>query len=256
MIHQKYVELIHKDIDKTISVSEKDLLDKYLRLHPEAFAVHQELSETEELLDKLPDNDPSVSLKQRILNSIDFNRYAHKEKKSIASSIATAFSRPRRKVTTSFAFGMVLGMIIISIIFYASYYNNSSELNNVFGTIGLSESEVFESVAVNSMDIAGKIDISKVANHYEIYVNLKSSKLYTLQMEFDQAKLKIDNLSLAELNNIQIEKGSGFIKFIESDNSPYSLLFSAKELHPNKIALKIFRDNGKLFEREIFLSSK
>jgi hypothetical protein len=254
MIEQKYIELIHKDIDKTISADEKVLLTNYLKSNPEAFTLHQELLETEELLDKLPSNDPSISLKQRILNSIDFNRYAHREQNPIVSYISTIFAGPQKKLAASFAFGMVVGIIIISIVFYASYYNSPTDLNNVFGTIGLSESEVFESVPVNSMDIAGKIEISKVANHYGIYVNLQSSKLYTMQMEFDQANLKVDNLSLDKLNNIQIEKGSGFIKLIESDNSPYSLLFSIKELHPNKIVLKILRDDKNLFQHEIPLS--
>jgi hypothetical protein len=157
MIDKKYLDLIHKDIDKKISDDEKVLLDDYLKSNTEAFTLHRELSETEELLDKLPNADPSVSLKQRILNSIDFNRYAHREKRSIAGFIAAAFNGPRRKLTSSFAFGMVVGIILIATIFYASYFNNPSELNNVYGTIGLSESEVFESVPVNSMDIVGKI---------------------------------------------------------------------------------------------------
>ena len=78
MIDQKYLELINKDIDDTISAPEKEVLDEYLKINPEAYSMHQELMEMDKLLDKLPDNDPSDSLKARILNSIDFNRYTIK----------------------------------------------------------------------------------------------------------------------------------------------------------------------------------
>jgi hypothetical protein len=255
MIDQKYLELFNKDIDKTISNSEKELLKQYFKSNPKADALHKDLFKTESLLDKLPDNEPSASLKQRILNSIDYNRYSNRKKKlNVIDYFTGLFTGPRKRIATSFAFGMISGIIILSVIFYTSYYN-SSELNNVYGTIGFHDSEVFESVEVNSMDITGEIEISKVTNHYKVDVNLKSSEKYTLQIDFDQANLKIDNLSLTELKNIQIEKGFGSIKLIGSDNSPYSLLLTAKELSPDKLMLKILRNNNRLFEREIILSN-
>src|ERR1039457_7000151 len=107
MVDQKYFELINKEIDNTISASEKELLDRYLKSNPEACVMSQELAETEKLLDKMPDKDPSVSLKQRILNSIDFDRYGYKKKRSIAGYFSAAFSGPRKKLTTSFAFGLL-----------------------------------------------------------------------------------------------------------------------------------------------------
>ena len=256
MVNQKYLELINKDIDNTISIAEKELLSIYLKTNPEAYAMHQELIETEKLLDKLPDNDPSVSLKRRILNSIDYNRYASKKRIPVVDFILSAFSGPRKRLTTSFAFGLAAGLIILSVIFYVSYYNNFKEQNTVFGTMGLPESEVLKSVEVNSMDITGKIEISKAANHFGVYVNLKSSRKYTLQIEFDQANLKVDDLSLTKLSNIQVKKEPGSIKLIESDNSPYSLLFSAREVYPHKFLLRILRDDKRLFEREILLSKR
>jgi hypothetical protein len=233
MVNQKYLELINKDIDNNISAYEKELLDNYLKTNPEAHALHQDLFEIENLLDKLPENDPSENLKKRILSSIDFNRYASKKRKSIGEYFIAAFTGLRKKTTVSFAVGMVTGIIVLSIVFYASYYNNFPRTNNVFGTIGIADSELLKSVEVNALDIGGKIEIKKVANQYGVYVNLKSSKEYTLQIELDKSSWKVGN---------------------KSDNSPYSLLLSANESYPHKLLLKIFRDDSKLFERAIVLS--
>ena len=54
MIDMKHLELIHKDIDKTISLNEKEKLDKYLNTNPEANVLHKELLRTEELLINFP----------------------------------------------------------------------------------------------------------------------------------------------------------------------------------------------------------
>ena len=256
MIDKKYLELINKDIDKTISLNEKGKLDQYLIENPDANVLYNELLKAEILLDKLPDKEPSASLKQSILNSIEYNRYSYKEKKTtILDYFSTIFSGSRTKVAVSFALGLVAGIIILSVIFYDSYINNHSDVNKTYGTMGLYEADVVESVTVNSNDISGEINISKGSNFYKFKIDLSSSERYYLLIEFDPAKVEVDNLSLAELNNIQIEKGIGSIKLIESGNSPYSLLFSVNALYPHKFLLKILRDNSKLFEREVILSN-
>lgn len=237
MIDQKYLELINKDIDHAISNSEKELLDAYLKTNPEASTMHQELTEIEKLLDKLPDNDPSESLTPRILNSIDFQRYSHKNRRNIKEYFSAAFIGPRRKLTASFAMGLVAGIILLSVIFYASFYNNVSDVKNVLGTMGLSESQVVEALNVNTDGISGKIDIIKAANQYAVYIDLRSSEKYTIQIELDKEILKIDNL--AEQTN----------------NSPYSLVISAKESSTHRFLITILREDRKLFERKFSLTN-
>ncbi|MEE9429918.1 MAG: hypothetical protein V3V16_02690, partial [Melioribacteraceae bacterium] len=62
MIKPKYIELINKDIDKIVSTSEKKILEKYLSQNEEAKILHKELLRTEELLDTLPETEPSENL--------------------------------------------------------------------------------------------------------------------------------------------------------------------------------------------------
>lgn len=240
MIDQQYLELINKDIDDTISEQEKEVLNEYLKINPSAYTMHQELSEIEKLLDKIPDKDPSDALKTRILNSIDVDRYTRKKKLGIKDYFFVSLSVPRKKLSASFALGLIAGMVLLSIIFYASFYNGFSEGNHIIGTMGLAESQVIQTVNVNSLDITGKIDIIKAADQYAIYVNLKSSGKYTLQVELDNEYLKIDNLAGTESNN----------------HSPYTLMFSVKERPPQKLLLTILREDSKMLKREISLKNE
>jgi hypothetical protein len=165
------------------------------------------------------------------------------------------FSTPRRKFVTSFALGLVTGIILFTVILFTSNYHNLSEPKDIVGTMGLHETETFKSINISTKGVAGRFDITKLSNHFEFNVNLKSSEKYTLQIEFNPSDLKIENLSLANLSNIKIEKNPGAIKIIGADTLPYTLLFLAKELTPQKVLLKILQNDNKLFEQEISLSN-
>jgi hypothetical protein len=256
MIDMKYLELIHKDIDKTISLNEKKKLDKYLKTNPEAFTLHIELLRTDQLLDKIPDKDPSINLKKMILNSIDYNRYTHTKKRStVIDFIYSMFSGSRSKIATSFAMGLLAAIAVISVIFYNSHDGSLSEINNIYGTIGITETEVVKSITVNSNNVSGKIEIGKGLNLYRFDIDLNSSKKYKLQVEFDPTNINIDNISLAKLNKIQLDKGPGFVIITGTDNDQYSLFFYTKKLSSEKFIVKIFRDEIKFFEREFVVSN-
>lgn len=65
MEKKKYIELMNKDIDKTITFSEKEELNQYLTENPDANLLYNELLKTENLLDKIPEGEPSINLKRR-----------------------------------------------------------------------------------------------------------------------------------------------------------------------------------------------
>lgn len=254
MIEEKYIELIHKDIDRTISSEEKESLEQYLSINSEAKNLHKDLLRTEELLDHLPENDPSSNLKKRILNSIDYNKYTSKKRKAfVPAYLSSLFSGSRIKIASSFAVGLVAVGIIISAIFYSSYFNGLSDNENILGTIGLAESETIESVIVNNPNISGKIEISKISNSYDFNIDLKSSEIYSLQIEYDPDNITYDDSSLENLKNIRIEKGTDNINLISNDAQSYSLSFYSKIVTPENFAIKIFKDGNKLFEQEVHL---
>ena len=50
MIDKNMIDLINKDIDKTISSSEKEKLSEYLKKNPDANALYNELLKSEHML--------------------------------------------------------------------------------------------------------------------------------------------------------------------------------------------------------------
>jgi hypothetical protein len=254
MEKKKYIELMNKDIDKTITSSEKDDLNQYLTENPDANIIYNDLLKTENLLDKLPEGEPSINLKKKILNSIDYNLYSNKKKQSsLLNYLSAIFSGVKTKLAVSFAVGFAAGVIILTIIFYKTSFNNQQDVNKTYGTMGLAN--VVESVTVNTNDISGKIDISKGTNQYGFNVNLNSLKKYNLQIDYNPKNVIFDNFSLKNLDYVQIDKGIGYIHISGSETPSYSLTFSTKGSIPDKFTIKIFSGEKILFVQEIFLTN-
>lgn len=255
MIDKNLIELINKDIDKSISLSEKEKLSQYLKENPDANVLYNELLQTEHMLDKLEDINPSSNLNERILNSIDYNLYSTKKiNPKILDYLSSIFSGSRTKYAVSFALGMIAGLIILTVIFYYSTFHDELEGYNTSGTIGLHNSSLVQTIDILSEDISGRVNLSKVGNSYSFNIKLNSQDKYRLLIEFDSANLSLDNLSLNDPNSVSLEKGPDYVQISGSQDLDYSFAFSAKVLTSEKFTLKISKDNREIFKKEIVVS--
>ncbi|HEX9252884.1 MAG TPA: hypothetical protein VF870_11620 [Ignavibacteriaceae bacterium] len=255
MIDKTMIELINKDIDKTISPGEKEKLSQYLKENPDANVLYNELLKAEHMLDKLEDLIPSPNLKERILNSIDYNLYSTKKKNSeVLDYLSSIFAGSRSKFAVSFALGMIAGLIILTVIFYNSTFHDELNNYNTSGTIGLHKSNIIQTIDILSEDIYGSVDVSKVNNFYGFDIKLNSQDKYRLLIEFDSANLSLDNFSLNDLNSVSLEQGPDYVQISGSQDLDYFLSFSAKASTSEKFILKILKENREVFKREVFVS--
>ena len=253
MIDEKYIELINKDIDKEITRKEKTLLESYLKSNPEARNLYDELVISENLLDKLPDNDPSVNLKKQILNSLDKNKYSRANKYStFRTFIHKTIFQTRYKIAFTFTLGLLAGLL-----FYSLLFNNQSteNHNNIYGTIGIN-SEVIKSIPVEASNIGGKLDIKWINNNLGLDFSLNSPEQYNLALKFNPDKTKFDNISFYGKNKIKLDSEDNILKLSESGNHNYMLLFSLNEEMTVNFNLQISRGGNIIFEKDIVVINK
>ena len=252
MIDEKYIELINKDIDKEITQKEKDLLESYLKSNPEAQNLYDELVSSESLLDKLPDNDPSVNLKKQILNSIDKDRYSPVKKESTFSNfIHQTLFQTKYKIAFTFTLGLLAGLLIFSLFFS----NQTTENNNIYGTVGIN-SEVIKSIPVEASNIGGKLDIKWINNNLGLDFSLNSPEQYNLALKFNPDKTKFDNISFYGKNKIKLDSEEDMLKLSESGNHNYMLLFSLEREMTVNFNLQISRGGNLIFEKDIVVINK
>ena len=255
MINSKYIELIHKDIDKNITQLEKKKLDEYLENNSEAKELHRELFRTEALLDKLPDSEPSPNLTKRILNSIDYNRYSSKTKKiSFSEYFGRIFKGSPLKIATSFGLVLIVGTLILFSIYLIPTFNNNLDNQNISGTIGLHKAELIETLKIDQNKITGDIKINRVNGLYKFNIDVHSAKQYNLEIKFNPANITIENYPPEY--NVKIGEDNSSIIFANSTKLVHEIVFSSKFKTDNKFSIMLFNDENKLFQREIVLSSK
>ena len=81
MVDQKYIVLMHKDIDDEISAAERILLLDYISKNSEAETLYQQLILVNKSLSDVKEIDPPAGLKPTIIAAIDPQRYSQNIKK-------------------------------------------------------------------------------------------------------------------------------------------------------------------------------
>ncbi len=255
MIDNKFLILINKEIDHTISKHEKRKLDQYLETNPEALSFYNQMIRSEKLLDEIPDVEPSINLKKKILNSIDYSLYSTKKTHpSNFHSLSNLFSGPHRKIAVSFALGLLLG-IIVSVVISYHIINGSNELNNVYGTMGMPETKFVKSVELNTDNFYGNIQISEGADFYILNFNIDSNDNYDIRLEYDPSQTNVKDFFCADLDNVKFVKSDNYVQISSANASHYSLNLRSDKLHQEKILVKVIRNNHNLLEKNIAISN-
>ena len=253
MIDKKYLELINKDIDKVITSKEKALLKEYLDSNSEAKSLYDELFATENLLDKLPDNDPSVNLKKQILNSIDKRRYSSNKNYSVFRHyIHQTIFQAKYKIAFTFTLGLLAGLFIYSFLLNNNQVTGNSDF---YGTIGISNYELVESIPLETSAIFGKVEILRSNNHLGIEFNLNSQDPYNLTLKYNQDNTSFDNISFYGKNNIKLASEKNMLRLSDSGSHKYRLIFLKNDQTPADFSLLITRAGNKIFEKEIVVNN-
>jgi hypothetical protein len=249
MIANKYLELIHKDIDKVITPQEKEVLSKYLASNADAEELYNELKETENLLDTLPKAEPSENLKKRILNSIDYNRYVPEKKQSILAGLFKG-KRP------GFALGIATLLILIGLFISNPNLISTFDQKDVSGTMGLYSAKEVAMLDIESEGVTGTIQVIKgsdpenAENNFGFSVELKSAGSYDLEITFDPSRTAFEEIINGD--NLVTGRRDDAVIISSGGISLYSILFSSAE-NSGVFNLKLSSEGTELYRQKVVI---
>ena len=248
MIDKKYIELINKEIDNLITKDEKIELHHYLSANESANEYYNELLQTNEYLNHIPDREPSENLKKQILNSIDFNKYPAK---TATNSFLKFFSIPKMKIAYTFAAGLMVGIIAFSLISNSSNYVNP---NDEFGTIGIenTEAKLIKVIPVNLSNISGNIELKNLKNDFLFNVDLNSSQKIDITITYP-SNMELQDFKPGLVNNIELSKGENFIKATNSVFHQYKVLLSQKDTNTSLTHIQIMQLGKIVLDESVLL---
>jgi len=232
MIDKKYIEWMHRAIDGDLASKDTEELMVYLQNNTEAQQLFEQLRQTVDILDNTKDIEPPANLKHRIMNSIDFSRYATTRQKSgFIEGLIEWLYRPQAKLIYAFAAGLLLGLFVLTPFIFKHPQPDAADLVGTIGVYPDIRFQTIQELPVRIPDINGKITIKKYQQLIKTAVNIKSNNTAHLTIEFDPAFLQWSQLLPGTTETVKMDYNVGNITLQISDNTNISLFF--RQLQPH-----------------------
>ncbi len=247
MNDKKYIELMNREIDDSITPDEKRDLYHFLSENREAGEYYDELLYSSNALNQVPEPVVPENLGKRILNSIDFTRYAGNPQKKRATNFIPGFNF---RYALTFAAGLLAGIFIYTLV---SITSDNFNRNEISGTIGIEKAVTLREVPINLSDIQGNISLKEKNNLYLFEIRLNSVSLVDLTISYPD-QMKLENFKPGIPGRISLVTGGNFIKAANSGPQQYTFSFTGTGTNPNPVHIELSQYGKKVFEREFALN--
>lgn len=231
MMDERQIRLMNKAIDGVLSSREKKQLDAYLQKNPDARKFYNDLLQTADLLSQTPKVEPPPNLKKRIMNAVDFSRYEIPTKDSSQKSIISQLlAQPKPQLAYIFAFGIIIGLILYSLLISRFEKTPALQLPDLYGTMGITEKTQFEkllNIPVKLPGISGAIVFRQYGLIIGCEMNLESANAFEFTLTYDNSQMEFIGLSPYLEKKLQFQSTSNVLRIFTSGKNQTMLIFDS-----------------------------
>lgn len=256
MNKEYFIELIHSEIDGTISHEEKEKLHQYLARDAEINQLYLQLVNSQQIIDRSEQIDPPDEMKDFILNSIDQNKYTVEKKANLFNRINDFIikTKPTPKYAYSFSIGLVLGAFAILMLLHD--FDNLPNIDSKISGAIISETvsgsfEITDNLEIDKPEVTGNIRVSRSSDLVKLELFITSEHNIEIKTEFDSNDIGF--ISFGQLHDTEekLNSGVGSLIFDHQGSNNYVLFFSNRSAGQSQIGIKIF--SKELIFEEIFI---
>jgi len=249
MVDQKFIVLMHKDLDGEISAPEKAQLLDYISKNSEAETYYQQLLSVNKSLSNVKEIDPPGELKSTILNTINPNRYSQDIKRESAIiEWRSFFQKQRVQVALAIAAGIMIGLVLYPLIGYSPRESDWRSAAEITGTIGPNDSVQEQkklSRTVNINKLKGSIDLVQTRDIIKIGFNLSGESSYNIHINYEPDILSVLSMQPQNAMKIGLHQYRNEIRLSAAD--PFALLFFRKSMDNCELPVTLFIDGKKVY---------
>lgn len=241
--HEKYLELIHAEMDGEASDEQLAALREYLASHPEAQNVYAELVMLTDVLNQVKEVEPPSDLRASILAGLP--------PRPRALEIGARASRLRLRIPLvrygyALAAGLLLGVLLTGVAF-----RNLSPLEkpDVYGTMTALDNSshyvVTEQMKLAAPDLGGSVELSRSGHNEMIVFDLNGKRAVEVEVRFDGSRAGLKGFSQQPNSIRSFEAKEGSISF-RSEGKQRSTVILASEKQAQLLLNLSFYVGGKL----------
>jgi anti-sigma factor RsiW len=247
MIADKYIELIHRELDGANTPAESARLKAYFAANPAAQQFYEELTEMSGMLKEVRAVEPPAHLQQVIMNMLPPNRYAAPAKASWLTALREWLeTKFNFKYAYAFAGGLTFGIVMYALLLQTTF--QPADLSKLSGTMAPAEQTATENFAIAAKEVSGNIAVRKSDELVLAEIALASQQPVELVIAFDETNVRFKGLDLFDQpapGDITIL--SNAVKLIHAGQRRYDMTFIKK--NAAALHVKILLAGNLVYER-------
>jgi hypothetical protein len=254
MIHERYLELMNKELDGETSSDESTELRRYLESNAEARTYYAELCSFVEVFGEAGEVQPPGNLEQRILCSINERRALEEVQREKTSRLSNIFS-PRKKLGLAFAAGIAAGLVILLVIYRALPESSSLRMKDLYGTLAERETAArsmvsAEPVDFNLSEVSGTASVKYLDDACIAALELTSTREIEVVISLPEEGV-LENFNSRQCAPSAIQSVGGNITLRTTGRCGFTVTFrDSRNAHP-PVNVRIFADGAPIFDKTI-----
>ncbi|GEM_PF-4014636 len=260
MIADKFIELIHHEIDGANSPDASAKLRAFLASNPEARTLYEELASVSSLLQEVKPIEPPAYLPHVIMNRLPRNRYASRSATNWAAGfrewLATKFSP---KYAFAFAGGAMMGIVMYVLFMQTTLQSPVEDWSKLSGAMIQHETienlKTVQTLEIVGQNVTGKIDLKIAGNLVAAEFALDSTQPIEVTISFDEKHLVLKSLTmLDESAASEAILISGAAQLTHAGRRRYAIVLTKKEPAAARLEFKIAGAGEVLYEKSAVIS--
>ncbi|TLY31089.1 MAG: hypothetical protein E6K56_05650 [Ignavibacteria bacterium] len=254
MIEERYITLIHREVDGLNSAEESSDLRSYLSHDAGASDYYRDILKLSNMLGAVPLVEPPLNLKKRILNSIAVHLPSRRQ--NLVSAMAAQFVQSLR-IHKSYAFvfasGLAIGIIGFSLLDGGSPPNQRESISHISGTMtrpGPFPALMFyDQGDLGAADVRGQVTLRGSRDLLLVELQVKGGRDVDVALDFAQDDVGFSSFSQQnpEPDNLRMEPNS--VRVGNAGENQYTLIFSRKSHNVVPVKVSFYRFSKLLSDR-------
>jgi len=250
MIDERYLELIHAEIDGEISPSDSVLLQQHLESNPDSKAFFEDMKKISDFFDTADTREPPPQLRADILRLIP-GKKGPKAESSFGLFGLGWLSPVNLKYTTAFATGALVVLAAVSLNSWTG--RPSLEMSDLVGTMTrhepLAGTTTADRIAIDLDQLTGSVSLQGADSFLVIEFDLNSTQLVEVVTSFDQSKIGFSGVAQLEDGPTSVSADEQSVSIMNDGEQQFAIFLNNARDSQAEINLKFFVD-GKLIHQD------
>jgi hypothetical protein len=252
MIHDRYLELLHGEIDGVNSPRQSRKLRQYMETNPEARKLYQDLRSMSDMFSRLSPVDPPTNLKTLIVNQLPHEpSLPRPERGRLVFSLERFLGRRKFGYAYAFASGLALGIVLISFAVALFLKPGALNVSDLYGAMMKnSVPENFRTapaIEINHPEVHGSVVLSSSDEAILVHLTLRTPRELTARLEFNPKSIQFLGFKKFSPANSALTVDQQSVQFTTSGENTCLIAFSRTGMDHTPIHIRLLRE-GRILE--------